>query len=455
MRKIGITETILRDAHQSLIATRMRLDDMMPALEVLDKVGYHSLEVWGGATFDVCMRYLNEDPWARLDQIRSVVRKTPLQMLIRGQNLVGYRHYADDVVDAFVELAREHGISIFRVFDALNDIRNVKRAMNRAKEVGAHVQGTISYTVSPVHTIDGFVAFGQQLKNEGADSICIKDMAGIVSPQAAYDLVYALKTQVGLPVQLHTHSASGMSPAALLRAAQAGVDVVDCALSPFSWGSSQAPTETIWYMFNEGEWECPLDKEALFEGACHFEKVRERYSHLLLAQAERVDNRVLKHQIPGGMISNLLMQLKQQKALDKLDKVLEEIVHVRKDLGYPPLVTPTSQIVGSQAAMNVIFGGRYKMISKEVREYVRGMYGATPAPIDEALSEMVLKGQPRIEGRPADTLKPELEAARQGVAPYSERLEDALLYALFPPVATAFLKAKAEGTLPPETETLP
>ncbi len=455
MRKIGITETILRDAHQSLIATRMRLDDMLPALEVLDNVGYHSLEVWGGATFDVCMRFLNEDPWTRLDRIRAVVKKTPLQMLIRGQNLVGYRHYADDVVDAFVDMSREHGIQIFRIFDAMNDIRNLQRAMHRAREVGAHVQGTISYTISPVHNIAGFVAFGQQLKDEGAHSICIKDMAGIVSPQAAYDLVYALKQQVGLPVQLHTHSASGMSPASILRAAQAGVDVVDCALSPFSWGSSQAPTETIWSMFNEGEWECPLDEEALFQAAAHFETIRDRYSHMLLSQAERVDNRVLKHKVPGGMISNLLMQLKQQKALDKLDLVLEEIVHVRKDLGYPPLVTPTSQIVGSQAAMNVIMGGRYKMISKEVREYVRGMYGATPAPIDEKLSAMVLKGQPRVECRPADTLKPELEAARVGVAPYSDRMEDALLYAMFPPVATAFLKAKAEGTIPPETEPAP
>jgi len=455
MQQVKITDTILRDAHQSLIATRMRLEDMLPAAELLDEVGYYSLEVWGGATFDVCLRFLNESPWERLRQLKARIRKTRLQMLLRGQNAVGYRHYADDVLDAFVEKAHETGIDLFRIFDALNDIRNLKRAMNRAKEVGALVEGCISYTVSPVHTIQQFVHFAGQLRDEGADLVCIKDMAGMISPGAAYELISALKSEVGLPVHLHTHCASGMAPATFLRSAQAGVDIVDCALSPFSWGTSQPPTETIATIFSEEGYECGLDQDKLFEAAAHFQKVRERYEPLLKARSERVDTRILQHQIPGGMLSNLLSQLDTQGAADKLSDVLDEIPRVRKDLGYPPLVTPTSQIVGTQAVFNVVAEGRYKMISQEVKDYMRGKYGRPPAPTSTELARLAIEGEKPIVCRPADLLEPELDAAVEAVAPYSDELEDALSYAIFPQVAGAFLKARAEGVAPATTEPPP
>ena len=455
MQQVKITDTILRDAHQSLIATRMRIEDMLPAAEILDEVGYYSLEVWGGATFDVCLRFLNESPWERLRQLKAKFKKTKLQMLLRGQNAVGYRHYADDVVDAFVERAHETGIDLFRIFDALNDIRNLKRAMNRAREVGALVEGCISYTVSPVHTIEQFVRFAGQLKDEGADLVCIKDMAGMISPGAAFELISALKSEVGLPVHLHTHCASGMAPATFLRSAQAGVDIVDCALSPFSWGTSQPPTETVAAIFSEEGYECGLDQEKLFEAAGHFQKVRERYMPLLKARSERVDTRILQHQIPGGMLSNLLSQLDMQGAADKLNDVLDEIPRVRKDLGYPPLVTPTSQIVGTQAVFNVVAGDRYEMISQEVKDYMRGMYGRPPAPTSQDLANKAIEGEKPIVCRPADLLAPELDAAIEGVAKYSDKMEDALSYAIFPQVAEAFLKARAEGVTPATTEPPP
>ena len=455
VRKIGITDTILRDAHQSLIATRMRLEDMLPAAQALDAAGYYSLEVWGGATFDVCLRYLNECPWERLRSLRKALPNTRLQMLLRGQNLVGYRHYADDVVDAFVDKARECGIDIFRIFDALNDIRNLTRAMHRARAVGGIVEGSISYTVSPVHTIEQFVAFASRLKDEGADIICIKDMAGMISPASAFDLISALKSEVGLPVHLHTHCASGQAPATYLRAAQAGADIVDCALSPFSWGTSQPPTESIAAMFAEGGFSTGMDLARVFEAATHFQKVRERYSAILNPRSERVDTQILMHQIPGGMLSNLLSQLEMQKASARLPEVLEETARVRKDLGYPPLVTPTSQIVGTQAVFNVLAGARYQMISQEVKEYCRGMYGRPPAPIDPELAGKAVGDASVVACRPADLLKPEMEASVAAVAPYSTQRHDALSHALFPQVALAFLKARHEGKAPATTEPPP
>ncbi|MBM4355924.1 MAG: pyruvate carboxylase subunit B, partial [Deltaproteobacteria bacterium] len=425
------------------------------AAAALDRAGYFSLEVWGGATFDVCLRFLNECPWERLRALRKALPNTRLQMLLRGQNRFGYRHYADDVVDAFVEKARENGIDVFRIFDALNDIRNLVRAMHAVRRFGGMVEGTISYTVSPVHTIAQFVAFSRQLKDEGAELICIKDMAGMISPAAAFELISALKQEVGLPVHLHTHCASGLAPATFLAAARAGLDIVDCALSPFSWGTSQPPTESIAAMFSEGEFECGIDLDAVYEAAEHFQKVRERYMPILDTRSERVDTRILQHQIPGGMLSNLLSQLTAQGARDKLPRVLEETAAVRRDLGYPPLVTPTSQIVGTQAVFNVIAGERYKMVSEEVKEYCRGRYGRSPAPVDPEVRRKAIGDEVPIECRPADRLEPELQKAVEATASLSGAQEDALSYALFPQVAVAFLKARKGGTKPATTELPP
>jgi pyruvate carboxylase subunit B len=454
-RKIQITDTILRDAHQSLIATRMRLEDMLPAAADLDAAGYYSLEVWGGATFDVCLRFLNESPWERLAALRKAMPKTKLQMLLRGQNTVGYRHYADDIVDAFVEQAAETGIDVFRIFDALNDIRNLRRAIHAVKKVGKLAEGSISYTVSPVHTTEQFVEFAGQLKAEGCDLICIKDMAGMVTPHGAYELISALKSEVGLPVHLHSHCSSGMAPATFLRAADAGVDIVDCALSPFSWGTAQPPTETMAAIFNEGGFETGVNIDAVYRAAEHFKKVRERYLPILNTRSERVDTRILQHQIPGGMLSNLLSQLEMQGASDKFDEVLEETARVRKDLGYPPLVTPTSQIVGTQAVFNVVAGKRYEVISEEVKDYLLGKYGRSPAPVNQDVKQLAVGDEEPITCRPADLLQPELEAAIVATKPYSDKLEDALSMALFPAVAKAFLKARAEGKIPATTELPP
>jgi pyruvate carboxylase subunit B len=454
-RKVQITDTILRDAHQSLIATRMRLEDMLPAAADLDAAGFYSLEVWGGATFDVCLRFLNESPWERLAALRKAMPNTKLQMLLRGQNAVGYRHYADDIVDAFVEQAAETGIDVFRIFDALNDIRNLRRAIHAVKRVGKLAEGSISYTVSPVHTTEQFVEFAGQLKDEGCDLICIKDMAGMVTPHGAYELISALKSEVGLPVHLHSHCSSGMAPATFLRAADAGVDIVDCALSPFSWGTAQPPTETMAAIFDEGGFETGVDIAAVYRAAEHFKQVRERYLPILNTRSERVDTRILQHQIPGGMLSNLLSQLEMQGASDKFDEVLEETARVRKDLGYPPLVTPTSQIVGTQAVFNVVAGERYEVISEEVKDYLLGKYGRSPAPVDQNVKQLAVGDEEPITCRPADLLKPELEAAIAAAKPYSDKLEDALSMALFPAVAKAFLKARVEGTIPATTELPP
>jgi pyruvate/oxaloacetate carboxyltransferase len=443
MRIIEITDTILRDAHQSLIATRMHIDDMLPALELLDNVGYYSLEAFGGATFDVCLRYLGESPWDRLRTLKKVLKKTPVQMLLRGQNLVGYRHYADDVVDAFVDRCAELGVDIFRVFDALNDIRNLERAVARIKQAGKVVEGTISYTVSPFHTVEQFVDYAGRLRDLGSDTICIKDMSGILTPDAAFRLVSALKQDVKLPVHLHTHSTSGMAPAVYYRAAQAGVDIVDCALSPFGGGASQPPTETMAMIFTGEEFNTRLDSKAMFAAAEIFEKVRQKYAYILDPKVERIDNQILRHQIPGGMISNLMDMLKVQKAQHRLDEVLREVVQVREDMGFPPLVTPSSQIVGAQAVLNVLTGRRYGVFSKEVQQYVKGMYGRPPAPINPDIQARILKGAEPIPGRPADQLAPEMDAAREAVKVFDAPEEMAVAHAIFPQVTADFLTSRA------------
>ncbi len=447
--KVKITETVLRDGHQSLIATRMSTADMLPILKKLDQVGYFSLEMWGGATFDVCLRFLNEDPWERLRQIRKAVTKTKLQMLLRGQNLVGYRHYADDVVKEFVKKAKDNGIDIFRVFDAVNDIRNMTAAIKAAKKVGAMVEGAISYTASPVHTIEKFIKFALELKELGADIICIKDMAGFMSPVDCYDLTNALKKEVKLPVHLHCHCSSGMAPVAYLIGCEAGADILDTAISPFGWGSSQPPTETIVGSLKGTPYDTGIDLSLLVDIAEYFQKVKEKYMGILDPISERVDPKILLHQIPGGMISNLISQLKSQNAMDKYQAVLEETPRVRKDLGYPPLVTPTSQIVGTQAVFNVITGERYKVVSNEVKEYIRGMYGAAPGPIDEKIKKKIIGNEEPIKGRPADLLKPELASAREEIKEYSTQPEDILSYVLFPQVAKEFFEKRQRGELTP------
>ncbi|MGI6553395.1 MAG: oxaloacetate decarboxylase subunit alpha [Bacillota bacterium] len=444
VQKIGITDTTLRDGHQSLLATRMRTEDMLPIAKKMDRIGFHSLEVWGGATFDTCLRYLNEDPWERLRLLRRAFSHTRLQMLLRGQNLLGYKHYADDVVEAFVKKAVKNGIDILRIFDALNDERNLKKAMEVAKETGAHVQATISYTISPVHNLDYYLVKAKILKSMGADSICIKDMAGLLSPVAVRELVAGLKKQVGLPVQLHCHYTSGMASMTYWAAAEAGVDVLDTAISSLALGTSQPATETIVAALKGTPYGPDLDLGALAEIAEYFAQVRKKYADFDVS-ANMVDTNVLQYQIPGGMISNFISQLTQQNALDKLPAVLEEVPRVRKDLGYPPLVTPTSQIVGSQAVLNILVGERYKMVTNEVKAYVRGYYGRPPAPIDPQVRKKVIGEEVPIQERPADLLEPQLPKAGQEIAFYMEKGEDVLSYALFPAVAMKFLEERMAG----------
>ena len=448
MTRVAITDTTFRDAHQSLIATRMRTRDLLPIAEKMDSVGFFSLEVWGGATFDVCIRFLNEDPWDRLRSLKEVITETPLQMLLRGQNLVGYRNYPDDVVIKFVEKSAENGVDIFRIFDALNDVRNMEIPIIAAKKTGAHVQGTISYTISPVHTIETFVAFARELASLECDSICIKDMAGLISPHTAHDLIKALKDEVGLPIDLHSHSTSGMASMSYLAACRAGVDILDTAFSPFSGGASQPPTETVVASLNETPYDTGLDLVLLTEIKKYFAEMRWKYRSILDPISETIDTSVLVHQIPGGMLSNLVSQLKEQDAMDRYDDVLLEMPKVREDLGYPPLVTPTSQIVGTQAVLNVLMGERYKVIPKEVRDYVCGIYGKPPAPVSEWLISKVLGEETDVivTCRPADLLKPELEkrtreAEELGIV---KKEEDILTYALYPQIAPKFLRGEAE-----------
>ena len=441
MAKVRIMETVLRDAHQSLIATRMTTDTMLPVLGLLDKVGYAALECWGGATFDSCLRFLNEDPWERLRKIRDGVKNTKLQMLLRGQNLLGYKHYADDVVTYFVEKAVANGIDIIRIFDAVNDMRNIETAIRACKKEKAHAQGTICYTISPVHNTDIYVKDAKLLREMGADSICIKDMAGLLLPYEAYSLVKALK-EVGLPIQLHTHYTSGAASMTYMKAIEAGCDIVDCAISPLALGTSQPPTEPLVATLRGTEYETGLDLDILNQIADYFKPIREEYikSGLLDAKVMGVDVNALIYQVPGGMLSNLVSQLKQAGKSDQYEEVLREVPKVREDFGYPPLVTPTSQIVGTQAVMNVISGERYKMVPKESKALVKGEYGKTPAPIPQSVKDVILKGEETITCRPADLIEPELDKIRVEMKEYTEQDEDVLSYALFPQVAVNFFK---------------
>ena len=444
MAKVGITETICRDAHQSLIATRMTTEEMLPALPLMDKVGYHSLEVWGGATFDACLRFLNEDPWERLRKIRKAAPKTKLQMLFRGQNVLGYRHYADDVVEYFVQKSIANGIDIIRIFDALNDVRNLQTAINATKKEKGHVQAAISYTISPVHNNDFFVKLAKEYESCGADSICIKDMAGLLTPYNAFELVKKLKKAVKIPIQLHTHYTSGVASMTYLKAIEAGVDIVDTALSPMALGTSQPPTEPLVATLQGTEYDTGIDLNLLTEIAEYFKPLREKYlaSGLMSTKVLGVDINTLKYQVPGGMLSNLVSQLKQQGKEDKLDEVLKEVPEVRKDLGYPPLVTPTSQIVGTQAVLNVLMGERCKMVTKEPKGICKGEYGRTPVPIDDEFRKKIIGNEKAITCRPADLIKPELEKLKKECAEWTEQPEDVLSYALFDQVAVKFFEQR-------------
>lgn len=444
--KVGFTETVLRDANQSLIATRMPFSDFEKILETLDEAGYHSLECWGGATFDSCLRYLSEDPWERLRKIKAKVRKTPLQMLLRGQNILGYKHYPDDIVRKFVAHAAQNGMDIFRIFDALNDFRNIETAVDEVLKQGKHAQGCICYTTSPIHSIEKYAEMGKQLEQMGVQSICIKDMAGIMGPQEAVELITALKTSTNLPIVLHTHSTTGLGPITYTKAVEAGCDVIDTAISSFGGGTAQPPTESLNYALTQMGFETGLDVKKLKEINDFFKPLKEKYlkSGLLDPYVMGTETDALIYQIPGGMLSNLIAQLKAQNAIDRLDEVLAETPKVRKDLGYPPLVTPMSQMVGVQAATNVLVGERYKNISKEVKAYIKGEYGQAPGEIDKSLAEKVLDGEKPITGRFADTLKPAFEEANSGLGGVARNDEDVLSYVLFPSVAEKFFKEREE-----------
>ncbi len=442
-KPIKICDCTLRDGQQSLIATRMRIEDMLPILDKMDKVGFGAVEVWGGATFDSCLRYLKEDPWERLRKFRSAFSNTKLQMLLRGQNILGYRHYADDVVDAFVRKSIENGIDILRIFDALNDARNLETAVKAVKkENGAHAQLAISYTLSDVHTLEYYVKLAKSYRDMGADSICIKDMAGLLLPQPAYDLVKAIKEEVDLPLEVHSHYTSGVASMTYLKAIEAGADIVDTDMSPLSMGTAQPATEVMVAALKGTEYDTGLDENLLKEISDYFKPIREEAieSGLLSTKVLSVDIATLLYQVPGGMLSNLVSQLKNAKAEDKYDEVLKEIPRVRADLGYPPLVTPSSQIVGTQAVLNVLMGERYKMVPKETKDIVRGMYGRTPVPISEDIRKKIIGDEEPITYRPADKIAPELEKLEQEMRDYKEKEEDVLSYALFPQQAMDFFR---------------
>lgn len=456
LNKLYITDTILRDAHQSQAATRMRLEDMLPACEILDSIGYWSLECWGGATFDTCMRFLDEDPWERLRALRKALPNTKLQMLLRGQNLLGYKHYADDVVEAFVKKSIENGIDVVRIFDALNDVRNLEAAIKYTKQYGGIVEAAFSYTTSPYHNEDYFVNLSKTLVSMGADVIAVKDMANLLLPQDAYNLIKRLKKEINVPIHLHTHETSGTGAMTYLMAVQAGVDIVDTALSPLSGGTSQPCTESLVAALNGTERDTGLDLKKLADAAVHFKKVAQKLKDEghLDPKVLNTEPKALIYQVPGGMLSNLLSQLKQAKAEDKYNEVLEEVPRVRADFGYPPLVTPTSQIVGTQAVMNVLSGERYKVFTKESKGLLHGEYGTLPAPVNEEVRKKALGDEPPIDCRPADLIKPELEKYKKELGDRAKSMEDVLSYALFPQVAEKFFtdreakeKAKKERVL--------
>ncbi len=443
-KPVKITEVVLRDAHQSLMATRMTMDDMLPILGAMDEVGYYSVECWGGATFDSCIRFLDEDPWDRLRTLRREMPNTKLQMLFRGQNMLGYRPYADDAVEYFVQKSVANGIDILRIFDALNDPRNLETAIRATRKEGAHVQGCISYTLSPVHNNEYFTKYAKTLEEMGANSICIKDMAGLLTPTAASELVAALKASVSIPVDVHSHYTSGLASMSILKAIEAGADIIDTAMSPLALGTSHMPTESLVAALQGTEYDTGLDLKKLNVVRAHFAKIREKYiaNGLISPKMLGVDANTLLYQVPGGMLSNLLKQLKDAGKEDKLEEVLQEIPRVREDSGYPPLVTPTSQIVGTQAVFNVILGERYKMVTKEFKGLVHGDYGKTPAPISEEFTKRILGDEKPITCRFADTLEPEMDKLRQEAAKYVVQEEDVLTYAMFPQVAPKFFEKR-------------
>ena len=443
---VKIVETGLRDGHQSLFATRMTTDEVLLALKELDQVGYHAIEIWGGATFDACLRFLNEDPWERLRKVKKVCKNTKLQMLFRGQNILGYRHYADDVVEKFVQLAIKNGIDIIRIFDALNDIRNLECAVKATKKYGGECQIALSYTTSPVHTVEYYVNLAKQIEALGADSICIKDMAGVLLPETAYELITQLKANTKLPIELHSHCTGGLMEMTYLRAIQAGVDIIDTAISPLSGGTSQPCTEAINYALEGTEYDPKLNKDMLNIAASKLAKVKQKYldNKTLNPKVLTCNPNILKYQVPGGMLSNLISQLTQQGALDRLDEVLAEVPNVRKDLGYPPLVTPLSQMVGTQAVLNVLNGERYKMVPKEINDYLHGKYGAAPSEVDETIRHKIIGDDPVITHRPADDLAPEFKSLKAQYKDVAKTDEDVLSVALFGDVAIKFLKQRIE-----------
>ena len=441
---VKVVETCLRDGHQSLFATRMTTEEILSVVEDLDKAGYYALEVWGGATFDSCISFLNEDPWDRLRQIKAKCKNTKLQMLFRGQNILGYRHYADDVVDKFVELSIKNGIDVIRIFDALNDVRNLRQAVDSTKKYGGECQIALSYTTSPIHTVDYYVELAKEIEKMGADSICIKDMAGVLLPEDAYELVSRLKAAVKLPIELHGHCTGGIMEMTYRKAIEAGIDRIDTALSPLSGGTSQPSTEAFQYALEGTEYDPKLNVEALNVAAEKMTKIKDKYleNGLLNPKALIKNPNILKYQVPGGMLSNLMNQLKQQGAMDKYEEVLNEVPRVRKDMGYPPLVTPLSQMVGTQAVMNVITGERYKMVPKEIKEYLHGLYGKSPAPVNEEVKKQIIGDDEVITYRPADKLNPQLDELREKYKDLVKSDEDVLTCALFEAKAVKFLTAR-------------
>ncbi|KAJ50811.1 oxaloacetate decarboxylase alpha subunit [Clostridium tetanomorphum] len=453
MKKLHITETVLRDANQSLIATRLPFEQFAPILNKLDTAGYYSLECWGGATFDSCIRYLNEDPWERLKKIKAIVKKTPLQMLLRGQNILGYKHYPDDVVKEFIKMAVYYGIDIIRIFDALNDFRNIEVAVNETKKQGAHAQGTIVYTISPIHNVDNYISLAKNLENMGVDSICIKDMAGLIMPDIAFNLINTLKETVKIPIYLHSHSTNGLAEMSYLKAVEADVDGIDCSISAFGGGTAQPPTESMHYALTSYGFNTNLNSSILKEINDFFKPIREEFikNGILNPKVLSPQPEALIYQIPGGMLSNMISQLKEQNSLNKLEEVLNEVPKVRKDLGYPPLVTPMSQMVGTQATVNVLTGEKYKMILKEVKAYCKGEYGKAPGKINNNLLSKALGNEKPIDIRYADTLEPAFEKTKEKLKHLSTRNEDILTYLSFPEVAEEFLKNKK---LSPSVESL-
>ncbi len=451
IKEVKFTETVLRDAHQSLMATRLKTEEMLPILERMDTAGYHAVECWGGATFDASIRFLNEDPWDRLREIKKRMTNTPLQMLLRGQNLLGYRHYADDIVDKFIEKTIENGIDIIRVFDALNDSRNMEACVKAIKKYGGHVQLSICYTISPVHTIDYYKKLTKRLDELGADSICIKDMAGILTPFVVKELIPALKEVTTLPIEVHTHATSGISEMTYLTAVEVGADIVDTAISPFSGGTSQPATESLSIVLTELGYDTHLKKEILEEIADYFKPIKDHYLKEMILDPKMmtVDPKALIYQVPGGMLSNLYSQLKQAKAQERYEEVLREVPKVRKDLGYPPLVTPMSQMIGTQAVFNVLSGERYKMIPNEIKDYVRGLYGTPPAPISESIKQKIIGDEEVITGRPADLLDSEFEKQKNEISTFAKTDEDVLIYAMFPQIGEKFLKNKYQSKQKP------